>query len=129
MTHRDTLEILNEQIEILQQIVEAQERTIEAQERTIEVQERTIEAQESLINNYETTCDLNNKIYQQQSDAWFGVFDTLSHVGIGDFSEKEPQGINDFNYSLVSECADLAWNKHSKLENLMANLKGKPNVY
>ena len=122
MTHRDTLEILNEQIEILQQIVDTQRGTIEAQERTIE-------AQESLINNYETTCDLNNKIYQQQSDAWFSVFDTLSHVGIGDFSEKEPQGINDFNYSLVSECADLAWSKHSKLENLMANLKGKPNVY
>jgi hypothetical protein len=115
MTHRDTLEILNEQIEILQQIVDTQRGTIEAQER--------------LINNYETTCDLNNKIYQQQSDAWFSVFDTLSHVGIGDFSEKEPQGINDFNYSLVSECADLAWSKHSKLENLMANLKGKPNVY
>lgn len=122
MTHKDTLEILNEQIEILQQIVDTQEGTIEAQERTIEAQER-------LINNHETTHDLNNKIYQQQSDAWFGVFDTLSHVGIGDFSEKEPQGIDDFNYSLVSECADIAWQKHARLENLMANLKGKPNVY
>ena len=115
MTHRDTLEILNEQIEILQQIVDTQKGTIEAQERT--------------INNFEKMCDLNDKIYQQQSDAWFGVFDTLSHVGIGDFSQKQPQGIDDFNYSLVSECADIAWSKHSKLENLMANLKGKPNVY
>jgi hypothetical protein len=115
MTHRDTLEILNEQIEILQQIVDTQKGTIEAQERT--------------INNFEKMRDLNDKIYQQQSDAWFGVFDTLSHVGIGDFSEKQPQGIDDFNYSLVSECADIAWSKHSKLENLMANLKGKPDVY
>lgn len=115
MTHRDTLEILNEQIEILQQIVDTQKGTIEAQERT--------------INNFEKMRDLNDKIYQQQSDAWFGVFDTLSHVGIGDFSEKQPQGIDDFNYSLVSECTNIAWSKHSKLENLMANLKGKPNVY
>jgi hypothetical protein len=115
MTHRDTLETLNEQIEILQQIVDTQKGTIEAQERT--------------INNFEKMRDLNDKIYQQQSDAWFGVFDTLSHVGIGDFSEKQPQGIDDFNYSLVSECAGIAWSKHSKLENLMANLKGKPNVY
>lgn len=122
MTHRDTLEILNEQIEILQQIVDTQKGTIEAQERTIEAQER-------LIDNHEKTDDLNNKIYQQQSDAWFGVYDTLSHVGIGDFSEKQPQGIDDWNYSLVSECAGIAWSKHSKLENLMANLKGKPNVY
>lgn len=119
MAHIDTLEILNELIEILEQIVDTQKGTIEAQKRT--------------INNYEELNEWHNKIYQQQSDAWFGIFDTLNHVGIGDFTKSETpkglQGIDDFNYSLVSKCADIAWQKHAKLENLMAKLKGKPDVY
>ena len=115
MEHMDNLQILKEKLDILQQIFDTLKGTIEAQERT--------------MNSYETMRDLNDIIYQQQSDAWFGVFDTLIHVGIGDFTEKGLQGIDDWNYSLVSECIDIAWSKHSKLENLIANLKGKPDVY
>ena len=114
MAHIDTLEILKEKVDTLQQIVDIQKGTIDAQERT--------------INNYEELNEWHNKIYQQQSDAWFGIFDTLNHVGIGDFTKSETpkglQGIDDLNYSLVSECTNIAWRRHEGLEELITNLKG-----
>ncbi len=47
--------------------------------------------------------------YQSESDAFFDIADCLSHI-------EEPD-------SIINVCIELAWQRHTALENLIANLK------
>jgi len=55
------------------------------------------------------------KNYQSVSDEFFHIYDYLMHV-------EQPD-------DTVTHVIQVAWNNHAALENLIAKLEGRPNVY
>ena len=55
------------------------------------------------------------KNYKSVSDEFFHIYDSLAHV-------EQPD-------DTVAYVMEVAWGKHAALENLIAKLEGKPNVY
>jgi hypothetical protein len=57
------------------------------------------------------------KNYKSVSDEFFHIYDYLAHVELEHPSDA------------LTHVMGIAWSNHAALENLIAKLEGKPNVY
>lgn len=76
------------------------------------------------------------EIYQDQSNEWHNVFDTLNHVGLEAIDKDETinderykKVLNSFDMELVNDCINKAWSNHAAFENLLARMDGQPDIY
>lgn len=70
--------------------------------------------------------DMQNTLierFKSESDAFFDIYDTLSHVSFDGTDTDEG------NQHMVNIATEIAWNRHAVIENLIAKLEGKPKVY
>ena len=61
------------------------------------------------------------KYFQLDADLFWDIHDTLTHI--------DETNIDEDNLHLIHLATGMAWDRHAKLENLMAKLKGRPNIY